>query len=246
MQKLLWKKGNKIMQESKEQRVHNVFEKISDNYDKMNSVISFQQHIKWRKDTMKKMNVQPGSKALDVCCGTADWTIALAEAVGPTGGVTGLDFSQNMLNVGIEKVKELGLKQVELVHGNAMELPFPDNSFDYVTIGFGLRNVPDYLQVLKEMHRVVKPGGIAVCLETSQPTLIGYKQLYYFYFRFIMPMFGKLLAKSYREYAWLHESARNFPGMRELAKMFEQAGFKEVKYKPYSGGAAAVHIGKKN
>jgi demethylmenaquinone methyltransferase/2-methoxy-6-polyprenyl-1,4-benzoquinol methylase len=246
MQKLLWKKGNNNMQESKEQRVHHVFEKISDNYDKMNSVISFQQHIKWRKDTMKKMNVQPGSKALDVCCGTADWTIALAEAVGPTGEVTGLDFSQNMLNVGIEKVKDLGLNQVKLIHGNAMELPFPDNSFDYVTIGFGLRNVPDYLQVLKEMHRVVKPGGIAVCLETSQPTLIGYKQLYYFYFRFIMPMFGKLLAKSYREYAWLHESARDFPGMRELAKMFEQAGFKDVKYRPYSGGAAAVHIGKKN
>jgi demethylmenaquinone methyltransferase / 2-methoxy-6-polyprenyl-1,4-benzoquinol methylase len=244
MQKLLWKKG-KYMQQSKEQRVHNVFEKISDNYDKMNSVISFQQHIKWRKDTMKKMNVQPGSKALDVCCGTADWTIALADAVGPDGKVVGLDFSQNMLNVGVEKVKELGLKQVELVHGNAMELPFPDNSFDYVTIGFGLRNVPDYLQVLKEMHRVVKPGGIVVCLETSQPTLIGYKQLYYFYFRFIMPIFGKLLAKSYNEYAWLHESARDFPGMRELARMFEQAGLTEVKYKPYSGGAAAVHIGKK-
>ncbi|MEH7743529.1 class I SAM-dependent methyltransferase [Neobacillus drentensis] len=95
------------MQESKEQRVHNVFEKISDNYDKMNSVISFQQHIKWRKDTMKRMDVKPGSRALDVCCGTADWTIALAEAVGQTGDVTGLDFSQNMLNVGIEKVKDL-------------------------------------------------------------------------------------------------------------------------------------------
>jgi demethylmenaquinone methyltransferase / 2-methoxy-6-polyprenyl-1,4-benzoquinol methylase len=234
------------MQQSKEQRVHNVFEKISDNYDKMNSVISFQQHIKWRKDTMRRMDVQPGSRALDVCCGTADWTIALAEAVGPTGKVTGLDFSQNMLNVGIEKVKELGLDQVTLIHGNAMELPFPDNSFDYVTIGFGLRNVPDYLQVLKEMHRVLKPGGIAVCLETSQPILIGYKQLYYFYFRFIMPLFGKMLAKSYREYAWLHESARDFPGMRELARLFETAGFKEVKYKPYSGGAAAVHIGKKH
>jgi demethylmenaquinone methyltransferase/2-methoxy-6-polyprenyl-1,4-benzoquinol methylase len=233
------------MQQSKEQRVHNVFEKISDNYDKMNSVISFQQHIKWRQDTMKRMNVQPGSKALDVCCGTADWTIALAEAVGPAGQVIGLDFSQNMLNVGIEKVKGLGLNQVNLIHGNAMELPFSDNSFDYVTIGFGLRNVPDYLQVLKEMHRVVKPGGIAVCLETSQPTLIGYKQLYYFYFRFIMPIFGKLLAKSYNEYSWLHESARDFPGMKELARMFENAGFKDVKYKPYSGGAAAVHIGVK-
>ncbi|WP_066312866.1 demethylmenaquinone methyltransferase [Bacillus sp. FJAT-29814] len=233
------------MQQSKEQRVHKVFEKISEDYDKMNSVISFQQHIRWRKDTMNRMNVQPGSKALDVCCGTADWTIALAEAVGPSGEVTGLDFSQNMLNVGKEKVNRLGLNQVKLIHGNAMELPFPDNSFDYVTIGFGLRNVPDYLQVLKEMHRVVKPGGLVVCLETSQPTLIGYRQLFFFYFRYIMPIFGKLFAKSYGEYSWLQESARDFPGMKELARMFEQAGFKNVKYRPYSGGAAAVHIGKK-
>lgn len=233
------------MHQSKEERVHNVFEKISDNYDKMNSVISFQQHIRWRKDTMKRMNVKPGSKALDVCCGTADWTIALAEAVGPSGEVTGLDFSQNMLNVGIEKVKGLGLNQVKLIHGNAMELPFPDNSFDYVTIGFGLRNVPDYLQVLKEMQRVLKTDGIAVCLETSQPSLIVYRQLYYFYFRFIMPLFGKLFAKSYKEYSWLQESARDFPGMKQLARLFEQAGFKNVKYKPYSGGAAAVHMGYK-
>ncbi|WP_462412035.1 demethylmenaquinone methyltransferase [Neobacillus sp. Marseille-QA0830] len=233
------------MQQSKEERVHHVFEKISDSYDKMNSVISFQQHLKWRKDTMKRMNVQPGSQALDVCCGTADWTIALAEAVGRNGKVTGLDFSQNMLNVGKEKVEQLHLSQVELIHGNAMELPFPDNSFDYVTIGFGLRNVPDYLQVLKEMYRVVKPDGIAVCLETSQPTLIGYRQLFYLYFRFIMPVFGKLFAKSYNEYSWLQESARDFPGMKELASLFEKAGFSEVKYKSYSGGAAAVHIGKK-
>jgi demethylmenaquinone methyltransferase / 2-methoxy-6-polyprenyl-1,4-benzoquinol methylase len=233
------------MQQSKEERVHHVFEKIYENYDKMNSVISFQQHIKWRNDTMKRMNVQPGSKALDVCCGTADWTIALADAVGPTGEVVGLDFSQNMLKIGEEKVKGLGLNYVKLIHGNAMELPFPSESLDYVTIGFGLRNVPDYLQVLKEMQRVLKPGGIAVCLETSQPTMIGYKQLYYFYFRFVMPVFGKLFAKSYEEYSWLQESARNFPGMKELADLFEKAGFKEIKYKPYSGGVAAVHIGRK-
>jgi demethylmenaquinone methyltransferase / 2-methoxy-6-polyprenyl-1,4-benzoquinol methylase len=233
------------MQQSKEERVHHVFEKIYENYDKMNSVISFQQHIKWRNDTMKRMNVQPGSKALDVCCGTADWTIALADAVGPTGEVVGLDFSQNMLKIGEEKVKGLGLNYVKLIHGNAMELPFPSESFDYVTIGFGLRNVPDYLQVLKEMQRVLKPGGIAVCLETSQPTMFGYKQLYYFYFRFVMPIFGKLFAKSYEEYSWLQESARNFPGMKELADLFEKAGFNEIMYKPYSGGVAAVHIGRK-
>jgi demethylmenaquinone methyltransferase / 2-methoxy-6-polyprenyl-1,4-benzoquinol methylase len=233
------------MQQSKEERVHNVFEKISDNYDKMNSVISFKLHTKWRKDTMKRMNVQEGKKALDVCCGTADWTIALAEAVGPSGEVVGLDFSQNMLNVGKQKVSEAKLDQVSLIHGNAMELPFPDHSFDYVTIGFGLRNVPDYLQVLKEMNRVLKPGGLAVCLETSQPTLIGYRQLYYFYFRYIMPLFGRVFAKSYSEYSWLQESARDFPGIKELAGLFKQAGFKDVTYKPYSGGAAAVHIGRK-
>ena len=231
------------MQQSKEERVHKVFEKIYDNYDKMNSVISFQQHKRWRKDTMRRMNVQKGSSALDVCCGTADWTIAMAEAVGPTGKVVGLDFSKNMLKIGQEKIKNL--KHVSLIHGNAMELPFNDNSFDYVTIGFGLRNVPDYLQVLKEMNRVLKPGGIAVCLETSQPTMFGYKQLYYFYFRYVMPLFGRLFAKSYREYSWLQESARDFPGMKELANMFGKAGFTNVEFKPYSGGVAAVHIGKK-
>ncbi|MBT2642052.1 demethylmenaquinone methyltransferase [Bacillus sp. ISL-41] len=233
------------MQQSKEQRVHGVFEKIYENYDQMNSVISFQQHIKWRNDTMKKMDVQKGAKALDVCCGTADWTIALAEAAGKDGEVAGLDFSKNMLKIGEEKLEARNLDQATLIHGNAMELPFEDNSFDYVTIGFGLRNVPDYNQVLREMYRVLKPGGMAVCLETSQPTLPGFKQAYRLYFRFIMPMFGKLFAKSYDEYSWLQESAKDFPGMKELAKMFSDAGFINVEYKPYSGGVAAVHIGRK-
>ncbi|KMY44167.1 ubiquinone biosynthesis methyltransferase UbiE [Bacillus sp. FJAT-27916] len=234
-----------MKQQSKEERVHHVFEKISDQYDTMNSVISFQLHKKWRADTMKKMAVKPGDKALDVCCGTADWSIALAEAVGAQGKVCGLDFSENMLKVGKEKVQKYGLKNVELIHGNAMELPFEDNSFDYVTIGFGLRNVPDYLTVLKEMNRVLKPGGMAVCLDTSQPTMPVYRQLYYFYFKHIMPLMGKVLAKSYEEYSWLQESATDFPGAPELKKLFEKAGFVKVKYKPYSGGAAASHFGYK-
>ncbi|WP_445492192.1 demethylmenaquinone methyltransferase [Niallia sp. 03133] len=230
-------------QQSKEEKVHHVFEKIYGNYDKMNTLISFQQHKIWRKDTMKRMNVSKGSSALDVCCGTADWTISLADAVGKDGSVTGLDFSENMLSIGKEKTKDYA--NITLIHGNAMELPFPDNHFDFVTIGFGLRNVPDYLQVLKEMKRVVKPGGLVVCLETSQPTLPVFKQCYYFYFRFVMPLFGKLFAKSYKEYSWLQESARDFPGMKELANMFQQAGLRNVSYKPYSGGVAAVHIGQK-
>lgn len=233
------------MQQSKEEKVHNVFEKISQNYDKMNSVISFQQHVKWRNATMKTMNVQKGSKALDICCGTGDWTVALANDVGPEGHVTGLDFSKNMLSVGEEKVEKLNLKNVTLMHGNAMSLPFEDNTFDYVTIGFGLRNVPDYQTVLEEMYRVLKPGGLAVCLETSQPTLIGFRQGYYFYFKFIMPLFGKFFAKSFKEYSWLQESAKDFPGMKELAGMFKQAGFVDVTYKAHTFGVAASHYGKK-
>ncbi|MCZ2259465.1 demethylmenaquinone methyltransferase [Sporosarcina sp. G11-34] len=226
---------------SKEKKVHEVFEKISTDYDKMNSVISFNQHKKWRDDMMRRMAVRNGAIALDVCCGTADWTIAIAEAVGSTGKVTGLDFSESMLEAGKPKVEKH--PNITLVHGNAMELPFPDNTFDYVTIGFGLRNVPDYSTVLEEMYRVVKPGGMIACLETSQSEVPVYKQLFRFYFKFIMPLFGKLFAKSYKEYSWLQESADDFPGRKELAQLFTEAGFSEVSYKSYSGGAAAGHVG---
>lgn len=232
-----------MQEQTKEEKVHRVFENIYEQYDKMNSVISFKQHVRWRADIMKRMKVRTGSKALDLCCGTGDWTLSLVEAVGPNGDVTGLDFSKNMLKIGKEKLKNY--PNVTLIHGNAMDLPFPDNSFDYVTIGFGLRNVPDLQQVLREMYRVVKPGGMVVSLDTSHPTIFGFKQLYYFYFRFIMPFFGRLFAKSYQEYAWLNESTRHFPGMKKLARMFEQAGFINVTYKPYTGGVAAAHFGYK-
>ncbi|UCZ54772.1 demethylmenaquinone methyltransferase [Bacillus shivajii] len=234
------------MAQSKEERVHQVFESIYDNYDKMNSIISFQRHVAWRKDTMKHMDVQEGTSALDICCGTADWTIALAKAVGSEGNVVGLDFSKNMLSIGEKKLEDHNLQQVKLVHGNAMELPFEDNSFDYLTIGFGLRNVPDYKKALLEMRRVVKPGGLVVCLETSQPTTIGFKQIYWLYFKYIMPLFGKVFAKSYDEYSWLQESTQSFPNKEELKAMFLEAGFQDVTYKSYSAGVAASHFAKKN
>ncbi|ADH99639.1 demethylmenaquinone methyltransferase [Salisediminibacterium selenitireducens] len=230
------------MAKSKEERVHTVFESISSQYDKMNGIISFQMHLAWRKDTMKKMNVKSGSKALDVCCGTADWTLHLGEATGPAGEVIGLDFSQNMLSVGEVKVQNSGMDHVSLIHGNAMDLPFESDTFDYVTVGFGLRNVPDYLGALKEMYRVVKPGGMVVCLETSQPTAKGFKELYWFYFKHVMPLFGRVFAKSYEEYSWLQESSQSFPGKEELKDLFHQAGFLNVKYTSYSGGAAASHF----
>lgn len=233
------------MAQSKEERVHDVFEKIYDKYDKMNSVISFKRHIAWRKDVMKRMQVTPAARALDVCTGTGDWAIAMAQTVGNNGKVTGLDFSKNMLEIAKEKKSQTNMEHLDFIHGNAMELPFPDETFDYVTIGFGLRNVPDYETVLKEMYRVVKKGGKVVCLETSQPTLFGFRQGYYLYFRYFMPFFGKLFAKSYDEYAWLHESAKDFPDKHTLKKMFSAAGFNKVEVKSYTGGVAAMHMATK-
>lgn len=225
---------------SKSEHVHEVFQNISGKYDTLNNIISFEQHKRWRKYTMKQMDVKPGSKALDVCCGTADWTIQLSHAVGPYGEVVGIDFSENMLEVGKKKTDNMA--NIHLIHGDAMNLPFEDNEFDYVTIGFGLRNVPDYKNVLSELKRVVKPGGMVVCLETSQPTMPVFKQLYRFYFKNIMPLFGKIFAKSLKEYNWLQESAGNFPGKKELAEMFADVGYERIKVKSFTGGVSAMHL----
>ncbi len=237
---------NENQMKQKAQYVHNVFQNIADEYDKMNNVISFGSHIAWRNYTMKQMNIQPGQAAIDVACGTCDWTISLAQAVGIQGRVVGLDFSQNMLDVGAYKVSKEGLGGVvELVNGDAMKLPYEDNTFDYATIGFALRNVPDIQTVLNEMTRVVKPGGKVVSLEVSKPPFLPYRKLFYLYFYKILPLIAKFVVNKYEEYAWLPQSLTNFPDSRELARMFQQAGLDPVQVKLFMGGVAALHIGTK-
>jgi demethylmenaquinone methyltransferase/2-methoxy-6-polyprenyl-1,4-benzoquinol methylase len=230
--------------EAKQRHVHSVFESIAPKYDLMNDLISFRRHKAWRRYTMRLMRMQPGQTALDLCCGTCDWTIALAQASGAR--TVGLDFSRNMLRIGQAKVDRLGLgDRIELVYGNAMELPFADDSFDFVTIGFGLRNVPDIDRVLREMRRVAKPGGKVVCLELSKPEWQPFKSIYRLYFERIMPLIGKWVARRYEQYRWLPESLATFPGMRELAERFRAAGLVDVRFYPLTGGVAAVHIGTK-
>lgn len=230
---------------TKEQFVHAVFESIAPKYDLMNDVLSFRRHKAWRKFTMHKMNIQPGNSAVDLCCGTCDWTISIANA-SRTGETVGLDFSQGMLDIGKIKVERANLDQrISLIQGNAMELPFEDNRFDYATIGFGLRNVPDLRRVLQEMQRVVKPGGMVVCLELSKPTWQPFKGIYYFYFQKILPLLGKLLAKRYDQYKWLPESLATFPGRHELADIYREIGLENVQAYPLTGGIAALHIGTK-
>ncbi|MFK4912740.1 MULTISPECIES: demethylmenaquinone methyltransferase [Lactococcus] len=234
------------MNKVNEERVHEIFNNISTDYDKMNAIISFKQHDLWRDKTMKKMGNLSGMTILDLCCGTGDWTFDLSKAVGQMGKVVGLDFSENMLKVAQAKIDKNDNNNIEFIQGNAMAIPFEKEMFDVVTIGYGLRNTPDYLTVLREIFRVLKPGGKVVCIETSHPTLPIYKQAFELYFKKVMPFLGKVFAKSLREYQWLQKSAENFPDAKALALLFSKAGFSTVSYQKYGGGAIATHFGTKD
>lgn len=226
--------------------VHDVFAHIAKRYDLMNTVLSFNQHKRWRRFAMRQMHVENGFACLDVATGTGDFAIALAQAAGPGGRVVGVDFCREMLEVGEPKIRAAGVaNRTELLQGNAMALTFADDAFDCATIGFALRNVPDIMQVLREMTRVVKPGGIVVSLELSKPEWKPFRALYYAYFNHMLPLFGRLAVGRSEPYRWLPESLKPFPGRRELARMFEEAGLVDVRQYPLTGGICALHIGRK-
>jgi demethylmenaquinone methyltransferase/2-methoxy-6-polyprenyl-1,4-benzoquinol methylase len=226
-----------------ESQVESLFNELAPNYDSMNSLISLGRHRKWRQVAMKELQQLTGAFVIDVCCGTGDWTVALAKAVGPSGRVVGLDFSEDMLAIAKQKITAAGVSdRVTFVAGDAMQLPYTDNEFDVATIGFGLRNVPDANRVLKEMVRVVRPGGQIESLETSQPTLPLFKLGWWLYFKTV-PVMAQFAVGKYREYSYLQQTAKQFVSAKELAQMFRQAGMINVSYRPLTFGAAALHLG---
>ncbi|WP_137596662.1 demethylmenaquinone methyltransferase [Paucilactobacillus kaifaensis] len=232
------------MKKNKSTQVHTIFQKIAPSYDKMNTIISLGTHQSWRKQATALAKLRPNSNILDVCCGTGDWTVALAQQINHKGHVTGLDFSDSMLAVAKEKIAKYQLdEKASLLQGDAMQLPFDDNKFDIVTIGFGLRNVANALVTLQEMFRVLKPGGQLICLETSQPTAPVIRQGWELYFGHIVPLLGKTLVNEKKEYTYLTDSTHNFVNYKQLASMFWQVGLKHVYYHRIMFGAAAIHTG---
>ena len=232
--------------EEKETFVQEMFNRIAGRYDLMNTLMSFGLDKGWRKFTVKRAEIKTGGHALDVCCGTGMITLELAQAVGPNGTVTGLDFSGNMLAVAQQNVQASPFREtIRLVQGNAMNLGFPDNSFNCVTVGWGLRNVPDIAGALQEMVRVVKPGGKVVSLDMGHPTAPVFKQVYWLWFDKVVPAMGKIWGGSKGAYAYLHNSTVAFPKQQDLAKMFAQAGLTETAYHNLAGGVIAVVEGRK-
>ena len=232
--------------EQKEQYVREMFNGIAHRYDFMNRIMSFGLDQSWRKFAVCRARIGKGMNVLDVCCGTAALTMEIALHVENEGSVIGLDFSEQMLEVGRENIKKSPYSSIiKLMQGNAMSLPFEDNTFDAITVGWGLRNIPNIDQALSEMLRVVKPGGWVVSLDMAKPNIPIFKQGYWLYFNWIVPMLGKLTAKKESAYQYLHDSSREFDSQQQLQMRFAKIGFQEAAYHNLLGGVVAVVEGKK-
>lgn len=221
-------------------QVNRMFDRIAGRYDAMNSVMTAGLHHRWRERAADRAGVGAGDSALDICCGTGDLALELARRVGPQGSVIGSDFSEPMLDLAREKAAGDGVLRFEWA--DALELPYDEGRFDAVTVGFGVRNLADLDRGLREMRRVLKPGGRAVILEITQPTRPPLSTFYRLWFDRIVPVLGRVAGES-DAYSYLPESVRSFPPPRELAARMDAAGFERIRYTVLAGGIIAIHSG---
>jgi len=231
----------------KARAVQAMFADIAPNYDRLNHILSLNIDKVWRRFTITRLRdilQRPGALVLDLCCGTADLTLEIE----PYAKVVGCDFCHPMLVIGNRKLtsRDGQGRRAFLAEGNALQLPFADQSFDIVTIAFGLRNLERVDLGLAEIYRVLRPGGRAAILEFSRPILPGFRQAFSFYFNRILPRIGALISGSATAYTYLPQSVGSFPDQKSLAKMMEQTGFSEVRYHNLSLGIAALHLGERS
>jgi len=228
----------------KKEQVTKMFDKISGDYDGLNRVISFGIDIKWRKKVVKIIKKTQPKTILDIATGTGDLAINLSETNAEK--ITGLDISSGMLEIGKEKIKRKGLEsKIEMILGDSEKMPFSDNSFDAITVAFGVRNFETLENGLKEILRVLKPGGTFVILETSMPDKTPYKQGYNFYTKNILPLIGRLFSKDRSAYKYLCESASVFPYGEALNNILRNIGFISVKDLPQTFGVATIYTASK-
>lgn len=225
---------------SKKEQVTKMFDTISDDYDGLNRVISFGIDIKWRKKVVNLVAAQQPKMVLDIATGTGDLAIAIADTNAEK--IIGLDISSGMLEIGKEKISKKGLSsKIDMVLGDSENMPFEDNTFDAITVAFGVRNFETLKNGLKEILRVLKPGGIFVILETSVPTKTPFKQGYNFYSKNILPLIGRMFSKDRSAYQYLSESASVFPYGEALNNILREIGFINVEDFPQTFGVATIY-----
>jgi demethylmenaquinone methyltransferase/2-methoxy-6-polyprenyl-1,4-benzoquinol methylase len=221
-------------------QVRAMFDRVAGVYDLLNTVMSAGLHHRWRARAVELARVGPGSRVLDIATGTGDLAIALARQVSPGGEVIGSDFSEAMLERA--RRKNQCPQSLRLEWGDALDLSYPDASFDAATVGFGARNFADLARGLREMRRVVRPGGRVVVLEFTTPTRPPLSIFYGVWFDRIVPVLGRI-AGDPDAYTYLPSSVKRFPGPRELAAEMERAGLREVGYLLTAGGIVTIHTG---
>jgi demethylmenaquinone methyltransferase / 2-methoxy-6-polyprenyl-1,4-benzoquinol methylase len=225
-------------------RVRAVFESVAGNYDLMNDLMSAGTHRLWKRFALSQTGLRPGQRALDVAGGTGDLSAGMSKQVGDNGLVVLTDINAAMLSEGRDALTDRGIvRNIRYSLANAERLPFPDNSFDCVTIGFGLRNVTNKLAALQSMQRVLKPGGQLLILEFSHPVAPGLKPLYDAYSFSVLPWLGKVVARDEASYRYLAESIRQFPRQETLLEMMKEAGLEQCRYHNLTGGIVALHRG---
>lgn len=228
----------------KKEQVAEMFDNVSYKYDFLNRLLTFGIDQKWRKLVVKKVAKNNPKILLDIATGTGDFAIMLTQ-LNPEK-VIGLDLSQGMLDIGIQKIKKRKLENlIEMVQGDSENLPFENNTFDAITVGFGVRNFENLDKGLKEIQRVLKPNGSFVVLETSQPQGFIMKPLFKFYSKYIIPTIGKLFSKDKRAYDYLPESAANFPFGKKFNNILEKNGFKDIANTPLTFGIASMYTATK-
>lgn len=234
----------KNSEEGKKEQVTKMFDTISKEYDNLNRVISFGIDIKWRNKVVEIVNNTNPISVLDIATGTGDLAINLTKTSAKK--IVGLDISDGMLEVGRQKIEKLQLNnRIEMVLADSEEMPFEDNSFDAITVAFGVRNFENLEKGLSEIFRVLKTGGTFVVLETSVPTKTPYKQGYRFYSTKILPTIGAVFSKDKVAYKYLSDSAATFPYGEEFNNILQKTGFIAIENKPQTFGVATIYIAKK-
>jgi demethylmenaquinone methyltransferase / 2-methoxy-6-polyprenyl-1,4-benzoquinol methylase len=232
--------------QDKVHKVGEVFRSVAGNYDRMNDAMSLGMHRLWKKIAIDLTHARPGQRVLDLAAGTGDLTRKLSQRVGSTGHVVCSDINPAMLAEGRKKLLDLGVfNNIEFIEINAETIPFEANTFDLITMGFGLRNVTDKDKALREMVRVLKPGGQAIILEFSKPAYGWLETLYDKYSFNIIPKLGEWIASDKDSYQYLVESIRMHPDQETLKTMMQNAGFDQVDYFNLTGGIVAIHRGTK-
>lgn len=235
-----------VDEQEKQSLVGEVFRSVASNYDIMNDAMSLGVHRAWKWYTIAQSGVKKGHQVLDLAAGSADLSVKFADRVGSRGRVFVTDINPHMLEQGRRRMADAGhAGNVEFCLVNAEQLPFASNSFDCITISFGLRNVTNKEVALAEMARCLKPGGKALVLEFSQPSNETFRQFYDAYSFNVIPKLGELIAQDRDSYQYLVESIRQHPGQEVLQEMMLDAGFDHVRYHNLTGGIVALHIANK-